>query len=143
ELAALDELEDQPVVAMPFGFVARPHQVPGHPEMEEQGGPVGPAHQPLPMAVRVVEPVAGESPLQHLDGGVPDDGGIGDDGGHRLARSVSAEGLAEVFDVWQFGHGASLYDSADRSERSGDARREGAVPAGAGTVRPACAPGPG
>ena len=77
ELAALDELEDQPVVAMPRRPVVGPHELAGHAEMEEEGRAVGPADEPLAVASRFLDPAPPEGAAHRVRGGVPKDGRIG------------------------------------------------------------------
>ena len=97
-------LQDQPVVAMSIRFVAGPHQVPGHAEVQEESRPVGPCGEPLAMAGRLLEPVAPQRGAQSAGGGVANDGGIGPDAGDGPPPRVFGEESAEVLDVRQLWH---------------------------------------
>src|SRR5205807_1111977 len=49
------EHQDEPIPAVAIRLVSRPHQIAGHPEVEQQRGTVGRACQPLAVPVRLIE----------------------------------------------------------------------------------------
>ncbi len=99
ELAVLED-DDQAVVSVPLGLVTRPHQVAGHPEMEQQDRTAGRAQQPLAVSAGLLEGMASQGQSQVLRRGVPNDLRVGHvHGPHYPARGVLLEEAAMDLDL--------------------------------------------
>src|ERR1700737_713752 len=73
--------------------------------MEQESRAIGPADEPFPVAVRLLEPPPAKSALKRLRSGVPDDRGVRFDGPYGLTGCMPGEEPAEVLDVGEFRHG--------------------------------------
>jgi hypothetical protein len=65
------ELDEQAVVPMAVGLIARPDEIPCHAEVQNEDRSTGRAHQPLAMPDRLGEPATAQGPAQSLGSRVP------------------------------------------------------------------------
>jgi hypothetical protein len=109
ELVAAVENDDHAIVAVSLGFVARPHQEPCHPEVQQERGAVGPREDPFPEALRLLEPATTQGSIEHVGCRVPEDGGVwNDDALDRAAGRVAGEEPSVLLDVGKLRHGESV-----------------------------------
>ena len=123
KLSAIENEHDS-VVSMPPRRTVGPRQIPGHAEMDEDGGAGRPGDEPLPVSLGLQEPMAFESSIERLCFDSSEDSGICHyDSLDRSPGRVLLEEPAEVFDVGKLRH--SVRENSRETRVSSRSSNEG------------------